>query len=707
MQPKTAVTSSTNNLCRNWKHSILQQHSNNVIESQVNSGFCYAIAVIGGYNNIENNTINHPGAGIVQQSTWGAAPQPNGFNTYINNTLTGGCGLTAMVNSTVKDNTLDGAMTLNADCTAEGNMVKNLTVNGANCVVNNNIINGPVTIAKAAKGTEITKNIINGLVTVNSDENTIVSNAIGTSAEYAVDLKTSASNIVTDNYLYASEKSGDAAVQFEEGKENIVKENYPLSTELSLVIDDAVVGEESNIQIGLTDSKGNVVSGTVTLNVNGTEYNVTVTDGKGSIAVGPFEETGTVPVVAEFADETHAKTTVENEITIYGPGNVTVKHTDAGDAADIQATIDAANPGDVVQLGYYDYTDVADVNVTKNITLAGTDLTSITSAGDGTPIFNVPAISENGPENVTITGVDFKLSNGDTVVKATADNDTNSLSIVTPNINITDNLFDLVNDTTVPESINILELDSERGVLSPTSEIAISDNTIAAGVNPFDFKVTSIGDGDDINVGPQNLTPERKATVIVFENMNTTAVSPADGGKTGEYFVWRLTDADGKPLANTPMEIGFNGVVYTYEKDGIITDEDGYAKLQINLGYKGVYTFAICFLGNDNYNASFVVAKITVDTQKGTLTVSNKSYAATAKTKTLTATFKTAKGSPIADKWVTFTVNGKTYKAKTNANGVASVNVSLNKKGTYNFVAKFAGDSTYTAINKTAKLTIK
>ena len=93
--------------------------TNNVIESQVNSGFCFAIAVIGGYNNIENNTINHPGAGIVQQSTWGAAPQPNGFNTYINNTLTGGCGLTAMVNSTVKANTIDGAMTLNADCTAE------------------------------------------------------------------------------------------------------------------------------------------------------------------------------------------------------------------------------------------------------------------------------------------------------------------------------------------------------------------------------------------------------------------------------------------------------------------------------------------------------------------------------------------------------------------------------------------------------------
>ena len=198
----------------------------------------------------------------------------------------------------------------------------------------------------------------------------------------------------------------------------------------------------------------------------------------------------------------------------------------------------------------------------------------------------------------------------------------------------------------------------------------------------------------------------RTPTNIVFKDMKTVAISPADGGKTGEYFIWRLVDENGNPMANAPMQIGFNGVVYTYEKDGICTDENGYAKLQINLGYKGVYTFAVCFLGDDDYNASFVVAKITVDTQKGTLLVPNKSYAASAKIKTLTVTFKTAKGNPIAGKWVTFKVNGKTYKAQTNAKGLASVNVSLNKKGTYSFTAKFAGDSTYTAVNKTGKLTI-
>ena len=201
-------------------------------------------------------------------------------------------------------------------------------------------------------------------------------------------------------------------------------------------------------------------------------------------------------------------------------------------------------------------------------------------------------------------------------------------------------------------------------------------------------------------------TPERKATVIVYENMSTTAVGPTDG-RTGEYFYFTLTDANGKPIPNTPMQIGFNGKVYDYEHNNISTDEKGVAKLQINLGYKGDYTFAICFLGNDDYNASFAVAVIKVDVQKPKLTAPNKSYAASAKTKTLTATFKTDKGNPIVGKSIKFTVNGKTYSAKTNDKGVATVKVSLNKKGTYNFTVKYGGDSTYAAVTQKAKLVIK
>ena len=62
-----------------------------------------------------------------------------------------------------------------------------------------NTINGAVTVAAAAKGTEMTGNTITGLVTVNSGENTITANDIRTSSEYAIDLKTGANNTVTDN----------------------------------------------------------------------------------------------------------------------------------------------------------------------------------------------------------------------------------------------------------------------------------------------------------------------------------------------------------------------------------------------------------------------------------------------------------------------------------------------------------------------------
>ena len=473
------------------------------------------------------------------------------------------------------------------------------------------------------------------------------------------------------------------------------------------MVDDAVTGESSNINVRLVDSKGQAVSGIVKIVIGEDEYNVTLTDGKGSVSIAPFAETGTYDIAASFNDEAYAPASAEATVTVYGPGNVTVKHTDAGDAHDIQAAIDAASPGDVVQLGDYDYTDVADVNITKPVTIAGTEGTTITSTGDGTPIFNVPAISEGGPESVNITGIDFKLSNGDTVVKAIASNNTeNSLNIDTPAINIADNTFETINEEVIAESITVLELDSERPVLSPTNEISIKGNTLAAGINPFEFEVTSIGSGDNINIGPQNLTPEKKATVIHYENMNTTAVDQSVDGRVGEWFEFKLTDTEGNPIANTPMQIGFLGVVYD-ESYGIVTDANGVAKLQINLGWKNDYTFAICFLGNDEYNASFVVAKINVAPQKGSLTVPNKSYSASAKTKTLTATFKSASGKPVAGKTIKFTVNGKTYSAKTNDKGVASVNVSLSKKGTYSFTAKFETNGMYATMTKTAKLTIK
>lgn len=199
-----------------------------------------------------------------------------------------------------------------------------------------------------------------------------------------------------------------------------------------------------------------------------------------------------------------------------------------------------------------------------------------------------------------------------------------------------------------------------------------------------------------------NISFKRMGTVIECENMTTTSINYIVDGRKGEYFNVTLKDSAGRTLAYKPIKFGFNGKIYNKT-----TDENGKASLQINLARSTTYTFAICFLSDDEYYANFTVAKITVNKQTPKLATSNLSYKSSAKTKTITASLKTSRGNPLVNKQLSFTVNGKTYTAKTDSNGIAKVNVSLSVKKTYSFTVKYAGDDTYKAVSKSAKLIIK
>ena len=255
-----------------------------------------------------------------------------------------------------------------------------------------------------------------------------------------------------------------------------------------------------------------------------------------------------------------------------------------------------------------------------------------------------------------------------------------------------------LNGTVESQAALIGELSATVNNQSATiNDQADAIDKLIATVNELNNKINDLME----TIDELNKTSKRIATEIIYEDMETVAVDTATDGRIGEYFEVVLKDSTGKILAGKPVQIGFNGKVYNRT-----TDENGSCKLQINLAKAGTYTFSVCFLGDYEYNGTFVVAKITVTAQKVSLTVPNKSYKASAKTKTLTATFKSASGNLVKGKKVSFTVNGKTYTATTNDKGVATVNVSLSKKGTYSFTAKFAGDNTYAAIAQNAKLTI-
>lgn len=228
----------------------------------------------------------------------------------------------------------------------------------------------------------------------------------------------------------------------------------------------------------------------------------------------------------------------------------------------------------------------------------------------------------------------------------------------------------------------------------------------------FDFKI----DGEVGNI-KYDLITKSNATSFVFDykihynqlevavdidGLKFTTVNTAVDGKIGKYQTITLKDQFGNAISNKTVYLVLNNNEYA-----LTTDSDGKVKVQVNIAKAGTYLTAVTFLGDNSYVGQFKTAKGTVNKQTAKMTVAKKTYKATAKTKKVTATFKSAKGNAIKNKKITFKVKGKTYTAKTNAKGVATINVKLTKKGTYTVTAKFAGDDTYNAISKSNKLILK
>ena len=192
------------------------------------------------------------------------------------------------------------------------------------------------------------------------------------------------------------------------------------------------------------------------------------------------------------------------------------------------------------------------------------------------------------------------------------------------------------------------------------------------------------------------------STNVVSSNMNASTVVKAIDGKIGKYLKMTLKDANGKALVGKTVIFTFNDLKFSR-----VTNKSGVARLQINIATAGTYSFKISFAGDEKFSASSKTVKVYVKKQTLKLTVPKKTYRLRNKKKYLTATLKNSKGKAIKNKKITFTINGKKYTAKTNSKGVAKVKVSLSKRKTYKFTAKFAGDKSYKAVSKTAKVVVK
>ena len=155
-----------------------------------------------------------------------------------------------------------------------------LTINGKDAVVENNTIGGAVTIAKAATGIRFIGNEILATVTVNSNNNIIRQNNITTTGDYAIDLKTSSNNVVTDNVLHAKLAIGDDAVSYDSANNNTVENNLPINVDAIIEVGNIWYGTENIAYVTVTNSDGALATGSVTFKINGKSYTVDLVEGK-------------------------------------------------------------------------------------------------------------------------------------------------------------------------------------------------------------------------------------------------------------------------------------------------------------------------------------------------------------------------------------------------------------------------------------------
>ena len=474
------------------------------------------------------------------------------------------------------------------------------------------------------------------------------------------------------------------------------------------------IDDDNNLIVTVKDGEDGLEGIEVELTINNqTLKGTTDADGKAVIALGEMED-GSYPATISFTNDTYADPNLKTfvilktkevevpvEVPVVANGTMDVETEDGAVVATLtdsegnpiaNATISAVVDGEE-QNFTTDENGKVSVPIADNATveLSYTDPENGATVKYATKVVtNVVEVPVEVPEPKANATVELTTEDGSSVTVTVKDLDGNPIANASAVASINGEETNITTDSegkaTIPLSGNSTV---KVSFTDPANNATTSNEMSITVINNITEKIIEV-------------IPNRTETVIEYSDMNTTSVVVGVDGRIGEFFNATLKDINGNPLVNKTVQIGFNGKTYNRT-----TDENGHVELQINLKVAGRYTFALAYLGDEYYNGTFEVALITVEAQKAKLTTASKTYKASAKTKSISATFKSASGNAIPGIKVSFTVNGKTYTAKTNSKGVVTVKVSLNKKGTYNFTAKTTATDAYASVSAKAKLTIK
>ena len=414
---------------------------------------------------------------------------------------------------------------------------------------------------------------------------------------------------------------------------------------LGVVIADVDYGNGFVIEATLTGVNSAPLNGNVIVTVNGKEYTVKVTDGKG-IATGDRLAAGTYAFAAAWAGDDNYNIVTEN-------GDFKVNKVDSSVAVNVNN----------IKVG-------EELTITVNVPSDATG--DVTVSVDGK---EYKVAIENGKAVKTISGlkaddytVTVKYAGDNNYNEATADAEFSVSKISDYNMDISvPEIKEGVNSTIsvdLPKDATgtvTVEIDGKKYTANLIDGTA---NVIVSGLSAGDYNITTVYSGD---AKYDSMTKKGNITVIPNVNVNLDVSDVEMIYHDGSRLIAKLTDFQGKPIVNATIYFSINGV--TYAKT---TDANGTASIGLNLE-SGAYPVIVAYNGSASY--SKISKNITVTINPSIIADDLvKMYKNDTK---FSAKFLGSDGKVLADTPIKFNINGVLYSRITNNDGVGSLAINL------------------------------
>ena len=254
--------------------------------------------------------------------------------------------------------------------------------------------------------------------------------------------------------------------------------------------------------------------------------------------------------------------------------------------------------------------------------------------------------------------------------------------------NVTDshaiNLVDDTSDVSVPlentADSSEISVSSDSNVDNDSSKVSLSSEEVLESDDSNILSTnSSSNDLSSSDNGVANLSASDSDAVIsndsskIDVSKTITAKDITKYYKGSTQYSATFLDAYGNPLANTNVEITVNGVLYTPK-----TNANGVASLAVNLKPGTYKVVAVNPATGYSLTRNFKILSTITASDITKIYTDNRKF---------TATFYKSNGKVLANKNIKFKINGKTYKVKTNSNGVASLSLTNLNKGTYKIIS--------------------